>query len=408
MTIRGNPKPARCDRRALSWAAAVVSLALVLAGPGAYGAAGAASSGSPTAHPSTAVGGFPTGIALDTATDTIYVGNGTTGTLSVIDGRSCNAGDVRGCGRHATAVTAGADPVGIAVDSATHTLYVVNASGTVAVMDGSTCNAAHTTGCHVEPATVRVGVDPQFLAIDEATDTIYVANSLSNTISVIAGRSCNAADRAGCGHVRASIPVGPGPFALVVSEPTHSLYVAYLASPAISVIDAARCNASEVSGCRRPSANIKFGDIAGGIALDSRTDTVYVTGQTSGEVSVIDARTCNAQVRAGCQGAPIRVLAGPGARGIAIDEATDTIYVANTAAGTVSVIDGSTCNASTHSGCGQRAALAPVGISPRRVAVDDRTGTVYVTNAGSNTVTMLDGTTCNGRIHTGCHYERVA
>ena len=100
---------------------------------------------------------------------------------------------------------------------------MANASGTVAVLNGSTCNAADTSGCRVEPATVRVGVDPQFLAIDRQTDTIYVANSLSNTISVIDGRTCDATVRAGCGHVRASIPVGSGPFALVISEPTRSL-----------------------------------------------------------------------------------------------------------------------------------------------------------------------------------------
>ena len=81
---------------------------------------------------------------------------------------------------------------------------------------------------------------------------------------------------------------------------------------------------------------------------------------------------------------------------------TNTIYVTNTAANTVSVIDGSTCNGHVHSGCGRKTALAPVGISPRRIAVDELTNTVYVTNAGSNTVTMLNGRTCNGRVHRGC------
>jgi hypothetical protein len=30
------------------------------------------------------------------------------------------------------------------------------------------------------------------------------------------------------------------------------------------------------------------------------------------------------------------------------------------------------------------------------------TNTIYVTNAGSNSVTMLDGRTCNGQVHSGC------
>ncbi len=52
-------------------------------------------------------------------------------------------------------------------------------------------------------------------------------------------------------------------------------------------------------------------------------------------------------------GPPARVLAGIGARGIAVNEATNTIYVANTAANTVSVIDGANCDATVESGCGQ-------------------------------------------------------
>ena len=82
------------------------------------------------AHPQIQVGGFPTGIALNPVTNTIYVGNGTTGTLSLINGKKCNAGDAGGCGQHVTAVTAGTDPIGIAVNGKTNTVYVANASGT--------------------------------------------------------------------------------------------------------------------------------------------------------------------------------------------------------------------------------------------------------------------------------------
>ncbi len=175
----------RARSRAIAGLLGVAALVLLL--PAAPGATRATLS-----HPEIQVGGFPTGIALDTATDTIYVGNGTTGTLSLIDGKSCNGGNAHGCNRHVTAVTAGVDPIGIAVDRTSDTVYVANASGTVAVVDARHCNAANTSGCHVEPASVHVGVNPQFLAVDEKTHTIYVANSVSNTVSVIDGRHCNA------------------------------------------------------------------------------------------------------------------------------------------------------------------------------------------------------------------------
>jgi YVTN family beta-propeller protein len=369
-------------------------LALVmLAAATAAAATGAVNVGKPPNHPQVQVGGFPTGIALNSSTGTIYVGNGTTGTLSVINGKRCNAGDARGCRQHVTAATAGVDPIGIAVDESTNTIFAANASGTVAVVHGKRCDAANTSGCHAQPKTVPVGVNPQFLAVDPRTHTVYVANSGSDTVSVIDGRRH---------RVAATIPVGPVPFTLAVNPVTRSVYVTDLGAQTVSIIDARSCNAATVRGCKRRPVTVNVGETPGGIALDARTNTIYVTGETSNDVSVIDGKTCNARVRSGCRRRPVRVAAGLGARGIAVNEVTHTVYVANTHADSVSVIDGAACNATVHTGCGRRAAVAAVGISPRRVAVDEVTNTIYVTNAGSNTVTMLDGRTCNGRVHTGC------
>jgi YVTN family beta-propeller protein len=349
--------------------------------------------GKPPRHPQVQVGGFPTGIALNPSTGTVYVGNGTTGTLSVIDGKRCNAGDDRGCRQHVTAATAGVDPIGIAVDESTNTIFAANASGTVAVVAGNRCDAADASGCRSKPRTVPVGVNPQFLAVDPRTHTVYVANSGSDTVSVINGRTY---------RVVATVAVGPIPFTLAVNPVTRSVYVTDLGAKTVSVIDARSCNATVVTGCKRRPLNVNVGETPGGIAIDTRTNTIYVTGESSNDVSVIDGKTCNARQRSGCRQKPVRLPAGLGARGIAVNEVTHTVYVANTAENTVSVIDGSVCNATVRSGCGHRSAFAAVGISPRRVAVDEVTNTIYVTNAGSNTVTMLDGRTCNGRVRGGC------
>src|SRR4051812_40166643 len=136
-------------------------------------------------HPEVPVGGFPTGIAIDPATHTVYVGNGTNASLSLIDGKTCNARTARGCRQRVTTATAGTDPVGIAIDATTRTVYVANAFGTVAVVNGRRCNAANSAGCKAKPVNVRVGIRPQFLVVDERTHTIYVANVGSNTISVL-------------------------------------------------------------------------------------------------------------------------------------------------------------------------------------------------------------------------------
>ena len=376
-------------------AACVVAAALSLALAAGLGASG-------TTHPQIPVGGFPTGIALNPVTHTIYVGNGTTASLSLINGKTCNASTTRGCRQRVTAVTAGTDPIGVAVERSTNTIYVVNAFGTLAIVNGRRCMAGNSSGCKVKPVTVPVGIRPQFLAVDERTHTIYVANVGSNSISVIDGRRCNATTTAGCRRPGVDIPVGPGPFTLALNGATRSLYVTVLGAPTVSILDLEDCNAHELRGCLRPPVEFDAGEMPGGIAINRRTNTIYITGQTSNDVSVIDGSTCNALVRSGCKRKPVRFAAGPGARGIAVNELTNTVYVANTAGNTVSVIDGATCNSRVHSGCGRKTALAPVGISPRRIAVDELTNTVYVTNAGSNTVTMLNGRTCNGGVHRGC------
>jgi DNA-binding beta-propeller fold protein YncE len=369
---------------------AAVVLALSVAG-----AAGAA-------HPEVPVGGFPTGIALDPSTHTLYVGNGTTASVSVVDSRSCNARVARGCKRHASAVTGGIDPVGIALDRSNDTVYVVNAFGTLAVIDGRRCRAGNTSGCRRKPVTVRLGIRPQFLAVDSRTHTIYVANVGSNTVSVVDGRRCNAHTTAGCRGSALDIPLGPEPFTLALNEATNSLYVTMLGAPTVAILDLRDCKAAELRGCLRPPVELDVGEAPGGIAINRRTNTIYVTGQVSSDVSVIDGARCNARVTRGCHAKPVRVHAGLGARGIAVNEATDTVYVANPGANTVSVIDGAKCNGREHRGCGRRAGVAAVGVSPRRVAVDEVTNTVFVTNAASNTVTVLNGRTCNGRVHRGC------
>jgi YVTN family beta-propeller protein len=71
----------------------------------------------------------------------------------------------------------GSDPGGVDVDGATDTVYVANyGSGTVSVIDGAT-NAVS--------ATVTDSSDPDGVAVDETTDTIYATNPGSGTVSVI-------------------------------------------------------------------------------------------------------------------------------------------------------------------------------------------------------------------------------
>ena len=61
---------------------------------------------------------------------------------------------------------------------------------------------------------------------------------------------------------------------------------------------------------------------------------------------------------------------------VAVNQVTHTIYVGNSGENTVSVIDGTACNAIHTSGCGQTAATVTVGNNPLGVAIDQATDNI--------------------------------
>src|SRR5262249_47960905 len=81
---------------------------------------------------------------------------------------------------------------------------------------------------------------------------------------------------------------------------------------------------------------------------------------------------------------------------------------------TVSVINGATCNGHTGTGC-RVLATATVGTSPFTMAVDQATNTVYTANhdgviggqaaavGGRGSVSAVNGAACNAGATSGCH-----
>ncbi len=93
----------------------------------------------------------------------------------------------------------GRSPLAAAIDTRTDTLYVVNGSaGTVSVLDGARCDARVSGGCGRALATIRVGRMPVAAAFDQATRTVYVANLKGRSVSVINAAECNAVTTRGC------------------------------------------------------------------------------------------------------------------------------------------------------------------------------------------------------------------
>jgi uncharacterized repeat protein (TIGR01451 family) len=140
----------------------------------------------------------PSSVAVNPVTNTIYVANGGSANVTVIDGAT-----------NATAtVIAGNAPQAVAVNPVTNKIYVTNDTArTDTVIDGAT----NTT------ATVTAGASPHAVAVNPVTNKIYVANRAGGTITVIDGAT------------NTTVTVIDGattPQALAVNPVTNKIYVA--------------------------------------------------------------------------------------------------------------------------------------------------------------------------------------
>jgi YVTN family beta-propeller protein len=361
------------------------------------------------------IGGAPVGVSFDAATRNVFVLNQGDDSVSVINGATCNAVVTTSCGQQSVQIATGANPAALAVDSASKTIYVSNQNDNdVSVLAIGACTPADTTGCRQIPSSTSVGAGPVGAAIDSATNTIYVANQDDNSLSVINGATCNARVSSGCATRWTTATTGDNPLAVAVNQTTDTVYVAN-ASPennpdgsaqsldgsTVSVIDGAHCNASNTSRCNSPST-IRVGQGPASIAIDEATNTIYVTNFDDGTVSVIDGAACDAEATTGCATSPRTILVGGSLEGIAFDSATGTVYVADTREDNVAVINAKTCNARVTTGCTQTPASIAVGKLPRGMAIDISTDTVYVANYGDHTLSVINGATCDAGTTTGC------
>jgi DNA-binding beta-propeller fold protein YncE len=382
--------------------------------------------------PTVATGATPGRPAIDVVTDTVYVPNQGVGdqgdTVSVINGATCNGTQHSGCGQTPATITVGKGPVWVTLDATTHTAYIMNGTdGTVSLVNTTTCNADDTSSCDQVPPAVAVGSDPAGLTIDPALHTLYAVNNWDDTLSVINTATCNATVQSGCSTTPPSIQVGAGADAVVAVPTTGTLYAANSVDNTVSVITAASCDATNTKGCRvqAPAATVgvtgafRPNQIVGAepdaVAVDPATSSVYVANEGANTVSVLNGATCSGVKTAGCAqvAATIHLAAASYPTGLAIDQATATLYVTDNGGNTVSVINAGTCNATDQAGCTQTPPTVTVGAGPFAIAVNATTDTVYVTDLGpyvpdfgstntGDTVSVINGATCNASDAAGC------
>jgi DNA-binding beta-propeller fold protein YncE len=336
----------------------------------------------------------------------------------------------------------GKGPSELALDPATHTIYVANGNNddgpnaggdTISVIDDRHCNAHDVSHCKGPWPTIKVGNLPSTIAIDQKSDTVYVTTG-DNAVSVFNGATCNALDHSGCRQTPATVPVGLYPLGIFADPANHTIYIANsngitgAGSTTVSMLDSATCNAAHLADCpTTPPPTVDVGADPVYVDMNLATHTVYVTTisithKAQNGWAVFDANTCNATVQSGCNtigriiGDPIGPFAGE------VDPANDTLYAANWD-NTISAFDLRHCWAGDLAGC---AAQKPGTVTPFpfvgfdhdiRVVIDAQLHTAYVVFEKDDALIAVNTSICNGRhlaacatlhppaIHTGSHPE---
>jgi YVTN family beta-propeller protein len=278
-------------------------------------------------------GAYPVAIAVNPATNKIYVVNQNSNNMTVIDGATYNT----------NTVLTGNAPDAVAVNAATNKIYAANGnSNSVTVVNGTTNRTA----------TVAVGDYPLAIAVNAVTNKIYVANYYSNSVTVIDGTT----------NKTTTVSVGSNPFAVAVNSATNEIYVADSGSNSVAIIDGANNSTTMVSVGAYPRA----------IAIDPYANKIYAVNYSSNDVSVID----------GVTNLVTNVTVGTGPSAVAVNPASSQAYVTNSGSGTATIIDETTLATTT----------VIAGSSPNAIDVNVVTNKAYLTNnIWDGTVTLVNG-----------------
>ena len=256
------------------------------------------------------VGNAPHGIAVNPNINMVYVANVDSSSVSVIDAlRNTRIKDIE----------VGPDPLMVSVNPFSHMVYVADGSShDVYVIDGSSNELVTnvTTGGRTNSLS---GVG---LAINHFTNKIYVTNPITGNVTVIDGNT---------NHILEHIPLGPDakPVDITVNPFTN---IAYIIESGYRYPDIAAIDLSQ-------NTEIGFRSFNGSLtilALNPFTNRLYATDGLLDAVYIIDTGLFEEPDRHSLD--ILRVDSAPW--GIAVNPNTNIVYVANSYSNTVATING--------------------------------------------------------------------
>jgi YVTN family beta-propeller protein len=230
--------------------------------------------------------------------------------------------------------------------------------------------AATASRTQVSPVvrTMAVGTAPLALAVDGRTQRVFVANFGSATVSML---------DAGSGAVLATTPVIPYPDTLAIATKVGRVFVASSVTPSgrMDVLD---------SGTGRLLRTVAVGRWPHTLAVDERSGHIFITNALDNSVSMVDARG----------GAVLRTIpVGPNPLAVTVDEHVSHAFVLGGGLWHNEYPSGRSSVDQLDTRSGAVLHTVPVGIGANAIAVDARSGYVFVANSSDATVSVLDART---------------
>ena len=243
-----------------------------------------------------------------------------------------------------TTVKVGSEPVALAVSEPTNRIYVANhAGGSVSVIDGTKDAVV---------ATVNVGALPYVLAVNPVTNKIFVSNSFSDVVTLIDGAT----------SLTSTVKAGSAD-SIVIDTKRDRAYLVGWESNSLTVLDSKAVVIGKI-----PMGGMHLW----GITVDEDGGKLYVTRAGNSQLAIVDEDS----------GSVRNVPTGATPCAVALNPKTNLIYVVNHEDDSVTVID------SIHA---KALATVKVGEKPQGLAIDLNANRIYVANVHGDSISVIDG-----------------
>ena len=288
------------------------------------------------------VGANPAGVAYDSRTGDVYVSIYSSDNLTVINGST---------EKTTNSLIVGDNPGPLAYDSENGYLYIATTeNNNISVYDPASQTLI---------ASIHVGFYPSFVVADSSNGNVFLSNYNGGSVTVINASTESLAETTTGGM--------SGPLGMVYDPISGNVVVSNSGYGNLTELNG---STGALVGWSQPSSPPPYG-----IAFDPRNNELYSTG-SGGDVGVYNGTTL----------APVTDIGVPFHMdyvAAVYDDRNEYVYAVNPSDASVAILDTVT---------NQLRISEPGGAGASSLDFDQDNGNVYVANSGAGTVTVLNGT----------------